>query len=75
MSELLKTLRSEVLMAVKMLMVVFQVVTPCGLIDGYQCLGGTLKMEAIHSSEMFVTTYKAIWHHNPEDHHQHPYNL
>jgi hypothetical protein len=30
----------EVLAAVKALIVVFQVVTPCCLIGGYQCFGG-----------------------------------
>jgi hypothetical protein len=33
--------RFEVLTAVKMLIVVFWVVTPCSLVGGYQRLGGT----------------------------------
>jgi hypothetical protein len=45
---------------------------PCGLVGGCQYLGGsigsifTLSMEAIHFSEMLVTTYKTTWRHNPE---------
>jgi hypothetical protein len=59
-----------------MLSVVFWVVTPCDLVCGY-CFAGTitfifrdqltLKMEAIHSSEMLVTTYKTTQYHNPEN--------
>jgi hypothetical protein len=52
----------------------------CGLLDckamyscrWLQCLGGTyyltLKMEAICSYKVSVTTYKTTWHCNPEDH-------
>jgi hypothetical protein len=32
------------------------------------CRASTLKMEVICFSEILVTTYKATWHHNPEDH-------
>jgi hypothetical protein len=32
---------SEVVMEVNMWMVVFWLVTPCGLVYGYQCFGGT----------------------------------
>jgi hypothetical protein len=42
----------------KMSMVVFWVVTPCGL-----------TMEAVCSSETLVPTYKSTRHHNPQDHH------
>jgi hypothetical protein len=49
-------LRSGVLMAVKMLIVIFRVVMPCGFADCYQ-----------YSSEMVITTYKTIRHYNPED--------
>jgi hypothetical protein len=54
-------MRSEVLMA-KMLMLVFYVVTPCGLVDKYRCFGGlrqpssALKMEAVCSFETLVST-------------------
>jgi hypothetical protein len=34
-------MRFEVVTAVKMLMLVFWVVTPYGLVDKYQCFGGT----------------------------------
>jgi hypothetical protein len=37
-------LRSEVLTAVKMSMLVFWVVTPCGLVNGYQRFGGTYRL-------------------------------
>jgi hypothetical protein len=46
----------EVLTMMKISIVVFWVVTQCGLVDVYQCL--TLKMEAIRSSETLLTTYK-----------------
>jgi hypothetical protein len=51
-------MRFEVLMVVKMS--VFCVVTPCGLVVG-------LKMEAVCSSKMLVTTYKSTWCYYPED--------
>jgi hypothetical protein len=42
--------------------VVFWIVTSCGLAGGYQRFGGmlvtTVKMEKIHSPETLVTTYK-----------------
>jgi hypothetical protein len=43
-------------MAVKMSVMVFWVLTLYGLVGSYQHFGG-----------IFVTTYKTIWHHNPED--------
>jgi hypothetical protein len=57
-------------------MVVFWVVTPCGLVGGYQHFGGTyslhlrgeLKPEVIRSSKKLVTPYETTQHHNPEDH-------
>jgi hypothetical protein len=54
-------------MVVKMLFVVFWVVIPYSLIDGYQYFC-TLKMEVIQSSETVVTTYKTAQNHNSEDH-------
>jgi hypothetical protein len=43
-------MKFEVLTAVKMSTVVFQVVTPCGFVDGYQCFGGTyyLHLQGCH---------------------------
>jgi hypothetical protein len=52
-----KSMRFEVLRVVKMLILVFWVVTPCS----------TLKMKAICSSETLVTTCKKIQCHNPEN--------
>jgi hypothetical protein len=61
--------------------VVHWIVTPSGGVDDYQFFGGmfhlhqygtytpsTLKIEAILSSEMLVTTYKTTRRHNPADH-------
>jgi hypothetical protein len=45
-----------------MLIVVFWVVMPCGLVRGF------LKMEVICSSKTLVTTNKTTWCHNPEVH-------
>jgi hypothetical protein len=56
-----RLMRPEVHTAVKMSMLVFWVVTPCGHVVGYQCFGGTycrqygasaLNMEAVCSSEI-----------------------
>jgi hypothetical protein len=47
--------RFEVLTTVKMMMI-FWDVTPCGLVDRYQCF-----------SETLVSTYKSTQHHNPEE--------
>jgi hypothetical protein len=55
-------MRSEVLMDVRFLMLVFWVL-PCDI--------GALKMEAACSSTTFVSAYKSTWHYNPEDQHQH----
>jgi hypothetical protein len=55
-------MRFEVLTGVKMSVLVFWVVTPCGLASTYQRFGGTkcintaLKMEAICSSETYLAT-------------------
>jgi hypothetical protein len=54
-------IRFEVLMAVKISVLVFWAVTPCGLV--------ALKMEAGCFSEMFVPTYKSTWHYNPKGQH------
>jgi hypothetical protein len=53
-------MRFEVLMAVEVLMLVFQVEMPCGLV----------KMEAVCFCEMLVSTYKFTKHYHPEDQHQ-----
>jgi hypothetical protein len=53
-------------MAVKMLMLVFWVVTLCGLVGR----ASALKMETVCFSETLVSTYKSTWHYNPEDKHQ-----
>jgi hypothetical protein len=64
-------LRFEVHTPVKMLMLVFSVVTLCGLIGRYQNFRGSsaLKMEALCSSETLASTYKSTWCCNPEDQH------
>jgi hypothetical protein len=50
----------------------FWVMTSCTLVCGYQRFArtcpSTLKMEAAYFSEMFVSTYKGIWYHKPQDH-------
>jgi hypothetical protein len=50
--------------------VVFWFVMLCSLIDGYQrfVLVYTLKIQAILSSEILVTTYKTTRRRNTEDH-------
>jgi hypothetical protein len=53
-------LRSEVLTAVKMSVLFFWVVTPCGIAGTYQRKILALKMEAVCSSETMVSTYKSI---------------
>ena len=59
-----------VFMVVKMLMVVFWVMTSCCIIGGYQCFWANYfhpKTEATDSSETPVTAYQARWCHNQED--------
>lgn len=36
----------------------------------YVLQGYTLQTDAIHSSEMLITTYKNTWYPNPQDHSQ-----
>jgi hypothetical protein len=55
--KLILYVRFEVLLAMKMLIAVFWVVMPCGLVGDCQ-----------HFAGMFVITYKIIQCHNPEDH-------
>jgi hypothetical protein len=62
-----------ILTAVKMPMLVFWVVTACGLVGRYQRFGEktasifkafrtlVLKMDAIYFSETLVSTYESIW--------------
>jgi len=65
----------EVFTMVKIQVEVFWVVTPCSVVTGYQCFGGscyfhlhfTLKMEAVKSSDTLVSHRNAICRHNPED--------
>jgi hypothetical protein len=57
-------------------MLIFWVVTPCGLEGRYQRLGGTyclhlqdcLNMEAVFYSETLIITHMTTLPHNPEDH-------
>jgi hypothetical protein len=62
----------EVFTAVKMSMLAFWVVTPCGLVSRYHFRGtycnSALKMEAVCSSKTLVPAYKFTWPHIPEDH-------
>jgi hypothetical protein len=46
-------IRFKVLLAVKMSVAVFWIVTPCGLAGGCQHFGGTV-----------IPTYKSTWRHN-----------
>jgi hypothetical protein len=58
-----------------MLMMVFWVVIPCGLVGGYRCFRGIYCLylypedegKAIHSFKTLETTYKTIQCQNPED--------
>jgi hypothetical protein len=54
---LLTDVRFEVLTALKMSVVIFGVVTSCGLLDRYHCFGETL-----------TTTYDITRRRNPGDH-------
>jgi hypothetical protein len=58
-------------MAVKKLMLVFWVVTPCGLAGIYQYFRETYssapKMKTACFFEMLVSTYKPTLRYNPED--------
>jgi hypothetical protein len=60
-------LKVEVLLAEKMSMAVFWVVTLCGIVYGYQIFENV--------SDTFLqnikTTYNTTQHHSQEDHHQH----
>jgi hypothetical protein len=60
-------MKFEVLMAVKISIVVFLVVTSCGLVYAFQHFA--LKMDTIRSSETLVTT-QITQRHNPEYHDQ-----
>jgi hypothetical protein len=77
-------MRSVVLTAVKMSMLVFWVVTPCGLVGRYQRFRGTYclllqgflspssapKMEALCFSETLVSTFKSTRRYYLEDQHR-----
>jgi hypothetical protein len=67
--------RFDVLTAVKTSMLVFWVVTPCGLVGRYKRLGETyctwvLKTETWCFSETSVRTYKSAQRYSPEDQHR-----
>jgi hypothetical protein len=55
-------MRLSILTAVKMSMLAFWVVTPCGLVGRYQ-----MKMETVCSSDILVSTYNSTRGHNPEE--------
>jgi hypothetical protein len=66
-------LRCKVLTEVKLSVLFFWVLTPCGLLDSYQRFGeSALKMEAVSFSETLVPTYKSTLRHKPEV--QRPYS-
>jgi hypothetical protein len=71
--------RCEIFTAVKMLIVVFWIMTPCCLVGRYRRFGGTcrltstLQMEAIRFFETLVITYKTTGRHNPEDNSPHSF--
>jgi hypothetical protein len=50
-------------------LVVFWVVTPCGLTGGYQRFEGPYRFH-LHLEETLVTTYKTTLRYNPEDQHR-----
>jgi hypothetical protein len=61
-----------------MFMVVFCVVTPCGLVDEYERFrrnilprSSGLKMGTVCFSETLVSTYKSTRRYSPEDQHRH----
>lgn len=67
-----RNIKFEAFKAMKM-MIVFWVVTTCGLVRRYQYFGETyylmlsLKMEAVCSSKSLVTAYPSTWNYNSED--------
>jgi hypothetical protein len=75
-------MRLKVLIAVKVSMLIFWVLTLCGLIRQYQhfegkyflCLtmpgGLQLKEDEKHCHEILVSTYKSMKSYNPEHQHQ-----
>jgi hypothetical protein len=71
-------MRFEVLTAVNMSILVFWVVTPCGLSGRYQSFGGKilpLEMETVGSSETLVSNGKYTWRYNLEDQQRHERNI
>jgi hypothetical protein len=65
-------MRTEVLMAVKTLILIFWVVTPCKLLGRYQHFGGIYclypqDLSPENRGNILVSTYKSTWHNNPED--------
>jgi hypothetical protein len=59
-------------MAVKMLVLVFRIVTQCSLVDVYKVSEGPIvSIVRVDGSDILMTTYKTTWCHNPEDHNQH----
>jgi hypothetical protein len=67
----------EIFTAVKILVQIFGVVTPCNVLVGYKRFRGPcflhlqgedfVKMEAARSSETLVSYHNICWRHNPED--------
>lgn len=64
------SVRPEVLTAVKMSMLIFWVVPPCGLVSG-QKRSSTLKTETINYFETLVSTGEPTRRQNPQYHHHH----
>jgi hypothetical protein len=74
-SHLHQPMMFEVLTALKILMLVFWVVMPCGLVGRHQRFGGAcclhrtsgMKMEVVRSSETLVSTCKSSRRYNAND--------
>jgi hypothetical protein len=50
-------------------MLLFWIVTPCGLVGRYQCFGETsaLKKDTVCLSKTLVSTNESTWRRNPEE--------
>jgi hypothetical protein len=69
-------MKFDILTEVKMLILVFRVLMPCGLVGRYQRFSKTLifsglKMEIVCFCKILVSTYKSTQHYNPEDQYRH----
>jgi hypothetical protein len=69
-------MRYEVLMMIQMSVLIFGVITLCGLTGNFKHFGETypssaLKMETVCFSEVLISIHKSTHHYNPEGQHRH----